>query len=198
MTPDDPVSAPNIPLGKRQDFLRMVKYYGLGRLFSTVRLRLDRGDTKQVIMNQEALQVSSEGWSTVTLDAAVTWTSILCYEVVVTDVREPQVGWVTDSFKSRPHETDQGVGDCQDSWGIDGHYLWHNGKGVDINFSWQVGDIVRCSIDRAAKRMRWHINDCEVLDVQVPQERLIPAVSGMGTWTFRIIEDDLQMLSHGG
>ena len=87
-----------------------------------------------------------------------------CYYEVTVERKGwcPQIGWADERFEVNHHSTDDGVGDSDHSWGVDGvrkgknsqkrGKLWHKGP-VPWNepLSWNDGDVVSFAIDLDSK-----------------------------------------------
>jgi len=72
------------------------------------------------------------------------------YEIeVLSSLRAPQFGFVSEEFSSYQHYSGEGVGDDADSWGVDGHRrkLWHDGPSDGFNGTWSKGDVVSLAVD---------------------------------------------------
>ncbi len=68
---------------------------------------------------------------------------------VVQVVSVMQFGFCTQGFEPRRNPQNQGVGDDQYSWAVDGARLqkWSNGKSTAYGSKWAVGDVIGFSID---------------------------------------------------
>lgn len=208
MSSSSMVVVPCVPANRRVDFVRMVNYYGMPQLLSVARLVLHRGVSTKVTLNQEELQATAQEWSTLTLAPHIPWMAITCFEVEIsgTGPKAPQVGWVTEKFERGLSkvlfEADIGVGDCAESWGINGQScaLLHGGRKTFLNVAcWGVGDVVRCLADQRSNLLRFFINGVEAVSAQVdlPSQSLTPAVSGSDTLAFRILEAGVSASQQG-
>lgn len=68
------------------------------------------------------------------------------YEAILGSSGLQQIGWTTPAC-AWSHE--EGVGDFQCSFGIDGFrsFLWKNTEKIPYNISWESGDVIGCCID---------------------------------------------------
>ena len=68
---------------------------------------------------------------------------------VVQVVGVMQFGFFTQGYEQRRNPQDEGVGDDQYSWAVDGARLqkWSNGESIDYGSKWAVGDVIGFSID---------------------------------------------------
>jgi hypothetical protein len=75
------------------------------------------------------------------------------YEVTILRVDEClQIGFTAAGFERVRKHTGDGVGDDDQSWGVDGtrQKLWHGGPGGEYGAKWQEGDVVglACDLER--------------------------------------------------
>uniref|UniRef100_A0A7S0NTJ2 B30.2/SPRY domain-containing protein n=1 Tax=Calcidiscus leptoporus TaxID=127549 RepID=A0A7S0NTJ2_9EUKA len=112
------------------------------------------------------------------------------YEVVIGEALEnPQVGFATTEFETGVDMYDgDGVGDCANSWGIDGtrHMRWHEGE-EEYDFEWAAGDVIGLAADLARGQMAvskngsWSAAGCGALFTDgALKSGVYPVVSGEG------------------
>jgi len=110
------------------------------------------------------------------------------HEVVIHEVSDPQLGWVTEAFKEGPLD-DHGVGDDEHSWAVDGarHSHWHRGQPVKCEWprSWQPNDVIGFALNIDKGHMLFSYNGewfkPAYRTVKLPPGvRLYPAVSTRG------------------
>jgi hypothetical protein len=115
---------------------------------------------------------------------------------VVQVVSVMQFGFCTQGFDQRRNPQEQGVGDDQYSWAVDGARLkkWSNGGSTDYGSKWAVGDVIGFSIDmrsHAAAVMSVSVNGSFAApngiafdNIEAPN--LMPAFSASSSSQYRV------------
>ena len=103
-----------------------------------------------------------------------------------------QLGWV-GAVEAVDKKTNQGVGDNETSWGVDGVRLkkWHGGgDAYEIARKWRDGDVICCAADLATGDLLFALNgDWDGPDVRafsgidIPADGLAPACSASRGFT---------------
>ena len=114
-----PVRSPQLPSGDREDFYRMVEFYGMtAGIYPTI-IELHRGDQRSVDIEGKCVECSE--WSTFTLQTQGHLRQILSYEIVLGNVERMQIGWINEKkyIENLSNEPHNGVGEEANSLGID-------------------------------------------------------------------------------
>ena len=90
------------------------------------------------------------------------WESTSLRRFALTD-GELQLGWAAPGFdQSVVGNNGEGVGDCADSWSIDGarEYVWHDGDTADCDTAsgWSDGDVLGLAADLDAGTISFGLN----------------------------------------
>ncbi|KAJ1492128.1 ankyrin repeat-containing domain protein [Baffinella frigidus] len=83
------------------------------------------------------------------------------YEITILRVDEcPQIGFAASGFECVRTQCDDGVGDDDQSWGVDGtrQLLWPGGGGGKYRAKWQEGDVVGLACDLARGQILVSVN----------------------------------------
>lgn len=81
---------------------------------------------------------------------------VIYYEIEVLAAEGiPQFGFATSEFKAEDDYSGDGVGDDNDSWGVDGtrNVKWHGGETTAWGCSWATGDIIGIAANVATGKM---------------------------------------------
>ena len=106
-----PVRSPQLPSGDREDFYRMVEFYGMtAGIYPTI-IELHRGDQRSVDIEGKCVDCSE--WSTFTLQTQGHLRQILSYEIVLGNVERMQIGWINEKkyIENLSNEPHNGVGE---------------------------------------------------------------------------------------
>lgn len=191
----NPLAAPAVSDEKSSDFLHMTEFLGIPRslLFAPLffKMVVREGGDSCIALDAQRLHVDVNSFwrATILLESSF---EIPSYEVVVEHVEYPEIGWAIVDLPADV-QAEKGVGDDFNFWGLDGESgFLHGGHGEDepTECRWQDNDVVRCTLDRKVGLMRFFVNDVEAVDCRrpLPEEKLSPAIMGIGKWSFRLPE----------
>lgn len=190
----------------RQDFYRMVEYFGMTCGIYPTMIELHRGEPGSAdIGSFPDCYVKSNEWSTFTVQTQGHKREITSFEIVLGNVERMQVGWINESryVENLSNDHRNGVGEEQNSLALDccRGGLLNEGDFTKLeNLSCGSGSVIRCE----QKGHRWlvdgrlvvssiasdetrhfhndflpppgHINNGE-------EDSVIPCFSGKGHWT---------------
>ncbi len=104
-----PIKSPHIENYKRNDFYRMVEYYGLTNgIYPTKLIAFHPSDSLEMLGSKK---VKANRWATFELALDGHGRKVKTFEVTLGDVQRIQIGWVHTSSYSKPTNDDLGVGE---------------------------------------------------------------------------------------
>jgi len=201
-----PVKSPHLKdYELRQDFYRLVEYFGMTPgIYPTV-IELHRGEPGSAeIGSFPDCYVKSSEWSTFTVQTQGHGREITSFEIVLGNVERMQIGWINESMyvENLSNDHRSGVGEEENSLALDccrGGLLnqgeFTNLEGLSIG----AGSIIRCE----QKGHRWIVDGDLVVSsiasdetrhfqnnflpptghVNNSSDKIIPCFSGKGHWT---------------
>jgi hypothetical protein len=188
----------------RQDFYRLVEYFGMTPGIYPVGIELHRGETTAKIGTFPDCFVKSSEWSTFTVvNQGQHNREITSFEVVLGNVERMQIGWINSSKYVENLSEDNGVGEEENSIALDccRGGLLNQGEFTKLDgLSFQPGSVIRCE----NRGHRWLVDGKLVVSSVESDEtrhfenkflppngnvtngegdKIIPCFSGKGHWT---------------
>eukprot|EP00804_Cyclotella_cryptica_P017591 CCRYP_006737-RA/>CCRYP_006737-RA protein AED:0.10 eAED:0.10 QI:339/1/1/1/1/1/5/753/337 len=199
-----PVRSPHLKdYEARQDFYRMVEYFGMTLGVYPCTIELHRGEAGTAdISDYPDFSVIAREWSTFTLQVNGHDRDIISYEVVLGNVERMQIGWINEAryIENLTNDQNNGVGEEANSLALDccRGGLLNQGEFTKLDgLSIGAGSVIRCE----QKARRWLVNGKLVVSsiasddavhfengllpsghVNGKEDKIIPSFSGKGHW----------------
>lgn len=190
----------------RQDFYRMVEYFGMtaGIYPTTIELHPMETETRTAeISDFQDLTVTAKEWSTFTVQTQGHDRDIVSFEVVLGNVERAQIGWINEAkyVENLSNDHSNGVGEEANSVALDccRGGLLNQGEFTKLEgLSIRPGSVIRCE----QKGHRWLVDgrlvvssiasDFETIHfenhflppghISQKADKIIPSFSGKGNW----------------
>jgi hypothetical protein len=137
-------------------------FWGAWRSAARSPLVVLRGAPAAAQIDADARTVTFKGSSTVCFQHSCAAGRCAYYEIRILQLPQaPQFGFVTSKFAPGVTDSDIGVGDDDQSWGVDGARCkrWFKAKELDVyDAKWQAGDVIGVACDLQRQQLLVSVN----------------------------------------